>query len=93
MEHHVQNPSERAKYNSMTPLGSLVSFLVQRLAWEDPLVRPLADYFRLAGLWGFGAGEMILFDVDVYTTETRERVIRDGLSTSAFWDEWSLAQL
>jgi len=34
------------------PTGGMLACLTQRLAWDDPSIRDLADYYRLAGLWG-----------------------------------------
>lgn len=33
------------------PVAVFVALLFHHLGWENPVMRPLADYFRLAGLW------------------------------------------
>src|SRR6185437_9362195 len=40
------------------PVGALIALLTQALAWNDPQARDLADYYRLADLWGAGQGNM-----------------------------------
>ncbi|HSZ73473.1 MAG TPA: DUF6602 domain-containing protein [Rhizomicrobium sp.] len=44
---------ERQEEN-FRPIGALIALLTQELAWDDTAVRDLADYYRLANLWGRG---------------------------------------
>ena len=41
-----------------TPIGALISRLSVKLAWEEPALRDLADYYRSTELIGFGKGEV-----------------------------------
>ena len=57
------------------PIAVLVSALIQRLAWVDRGLRPLADYFRLADVEGAGRGGMRPWPVDdVFSVETSRRL-------------------
>ena len=38
------------------PIAILVAHLLERFAWSDRGLRPMADYFRVTGLLGQGAG-------------------------------------
>lgn len=63
-----------------TPIGTLISLLFERLAWENHSIRNLADYFRASGLWGSGYGTMKFWDpkilsADLRSQATPERVI------------------
>lgn len=48
--------TERSDGKERNPVAAAVSRILQLLAWEGPAVRPLADYFRLACLWGLDKG-------------------------------------
>lgn len=74
------------------PIGIVIAQLLQHLAWEDRSLRPLADYWRVAGLWGAGSGVMRHWDVaTVYTPPVAARVIAGGsLVNGEAWHEWSM---
>ena len=56
------------------PVAVFVALLQQLLAWEDSSLRPLGDYFRLAGLWVTSQGCMRPWPVDeVFTTQMSRR--------------------
>ncbi|MFB2583451.1 DUF6602 domain-containing protein [Herbiconiux liukaitaii] len=71
------------------PVAVLVALLLQALAWEDPGMRPLADYFRLAGLWGAGGGDTKNWPLsDVYSPQTIAGIA--GHAVASGWDEWAI---
>ncbi|MFG6445307.1 DUF6602 domain-containing protein [Microbacterium sp. P07] len=72
------------------PVAVLVAMLLQAVAWEDPGMRPLADYFRLAGLWGSGGGATRNWPLgDVYSPQTIASIA--GHAVPAGWNEWAIA--
>jgi Domain of unknown function (DUF6602) len=74
------------------PLGVMIAKVLQRLAWEDPSIRPIADYWRLAGLWGSGEGAHRSWDPrKVYSPEVVPSVIAGALVNGEAWNEWSMA--
>jgi hypothetical protein len=73
-----------------TPIGALVSGLVQRLAWEDPSLRELADYYRLTRMRGAGEGDIRTWDSSIYSSEVRPRIEAGMLGNGPDWDEWNL---
>jgi len=74
-----------------TPIGVLISHLSQKLAWEDPSLRDLADYYRLTNIAGSGKGYMRTWPSSIYSEEIRSRVEAGMLSSGKAWDEWSVA--
>lgn len=73
-----------------TPIGVLISFLSQKLAWENPLLRDLADYYRITNIAGSGKGYMRMWPSSIYSDEIRPRVEACQLSNGRPWDEWAV---
>lgn len=74
-----------------TPIGVLVSHLSQKLAWENPSLRDLADYYRITNIAGSGEGYMRNWPSSIYSEEIRSRVEAGNLSNGNPWDEWHMA--
>jgi len=74
-----------------TPIGVLISYLSQKLAWEDPSLRDLANYYRLTNIAGSGRGSMRLWPSSIYCEEIRPRVEAGMLSNGKTWDEWHVS--
>ena len=77
------NPSER-----FTPIGTLVSRLSLRLAWEDPALRDLADYYLCTSIDGGSRGEQRYWPSSIYAKSVHPRAEIGHLSSSPFWNEW-----
>jgi hypothetical protein len=73
-----------------TPIGVLISYLSQKMAWEDLSFRDLADYYRITNIAGSGAGHMRKWPASIYSDEIRSIVEAGGLSTGKPWDVWSI---
>ena len=77
------------------PVGSLLAYLLIRLGWEDPQVRPFAEYFRLARMLRRGAGGTVNLDPTGLTAETEaEAQLRSSdlrIKIPWSWDEWAFA--
>lgn len=76
--------------DQFTPIGVLVSHLSQKLAWENPSLRDLADYYRIANIAGSGRGYMRMWPSSIYSEEVRPRVEEGRLSNGKPWDEWQV---
>lgn len=76
-----------------TPIGVLISRLIQKLAWYNSSTRELADYFRIANLAGSGRGLLRLWPSSIYSEEIRPSVEAGKLSNGKPWDEWSVTFL
>jgi hypothetical protein len=74
-----------------TPIGVLISYLSQKLAWEEPSLRDLADYYQVTNIAGLGGGSMRTWPSSIYSEEIRARVEKGLLSNGKHWDEWSIA--
>jgi hypothetical protein len=74
-----------------TPIGVLISYLIQKLAWEDTSLRDLADYYRIVNIAGSGKGNMRMWPSSIYTEEIRPRIEAGLLSNGKPWDEWHVA--
>jgi len=86
---HTRTDERQVK--QFTPVGVLISLLSQKLAWEDPSLRDLADYYRLVNISGSGKGWMRTWPSSIYSGEIRSRVEAGILTNGKAWDEWSVA--
>ena len=84
---HTHYHNSKSKH--FNPIGTLISRLSLRLAWEDPSLRDLADYYRRTSIDGSGSGAQRYWDSSVYKKEDRPRTGIGDTSSSPFWDEWS----
>jgi hypothetical protein len=73
-----------------TPIGVLISYFSQKLAWENPSLRSLADYYRITNIAGPGMGYMRMWPSSIYSEGIRPRVEAGMLSNDKPWDEWSV---
>ncbi len=72
---------------TFTPVGRLITYLLAKLAWENPEIRPIADHFNHA-LPNAGLGFVRTWPKEIYSDEIRDRIIREPLNFKP-WDEWS----
>ena len=78
-----------SKSKHFNPIGTLISRLSLRLAWEDPSLRDLADYYLRTSIDGGARGYNRCWPSSVYKKEDRPRTRIGDTSSSPFWDEWS----
>lgn len=77
---------------SFTPIGTMISRLFNKLAWENPRLRPLAAYFQSVNISGSGAGGIRKWDESIYSEKIRSQVVAGDLHPGTFnWNEWSVA--
>ena len=76
-----------------TPIGVLISYLSQLLAWESPALRSLVDYYRITAIGGSGEGSPRTWPSSIYSECVRDRAKFGPLATgkSKRWDEWNMA--
>ena len=89
--HIGYTPSSAHQVQHFTPIGTLISYLSQWLAWEDQTLRDLADYYRLAGISGSGGGNFRYWSSSIYSESVRPRAETGPLLSglASFWNEWS----
>lgn len=73
-----------------TPIGAMLTSLLNKLAWEYPNLRTFARYFELTNIRGSGGGAIRNWDSSIYSDEIRRKVESGQLSNGIFWDEWSV---
>jgi hypothetical protein len=75
-----------------SPVAILITHLLQWCAWQDVDLRPIADYFRVAGLMGSGTGPAVPWPLSIFSEEvqTRLRVQPPSSGSGSFWDRWSM---
>ena len=84
---HTHYHNSKSKH--FNPIGTFISRLSLRLAWEDPSLRDLADYYLRTSIDGSGGGVRRYWDSSVYKTKDRPLTGIGDTSSSPFWDEWS----
>jgi len=79
--------------STFRPIGSLISYLTQRIAWNDPIVRDLADYYRSVNISGNFDGEQLFWKPTAYSEDVRRQVDLGRITQGDPWCEWSLASV
>jgi hypothetical protein len=81
--------------SNIAPVGSLLAYILIRLGWENPAVRPFADYFRLARMLGRSFGGGRTFDPAGLTAKTEAEALQRSLdlfqNVPWSWDEWAFS--
>ena len=81
----------RIQTEDFTPIGVLVSYLWKRLAWEDPALRDLANYYQHTEISGIGSGKARYWQSDlIYSPEVLSGFGTYGPLTGETnaWSEW-----
>lgn len=77
------------QYDTLQPVGAMLAYLTQCLAWEDPSIRSLADYYRLASLWGAGEGVSRAWPQSIFSDEVRKKISSGMITNGKSWSEWA----
>lgn len=75
------------------PIGAMIAHLTQRIAWDDPAARDLADYYRRSNLWGSGEGPQQLWPASIYSDTVRSGIDAGRLTNGGDWDDWGIGVL
>jgi hypothetical protein len=81
--HNIANPN---------PIAVFIDSLLRELAWSDPNLRPMADYFRLAGLGGSAGSLGRDYGLDeVFSPSVQQhfQLAPPTMGPESFWDPWS----
>lgn len=85
-------PSHEAQYEQFTPIGTLISFLTRRLAYEDSTFRSLVDYYYETKIGGNSKGNFRAWPISIYSDDVQRRLMsgrvdlpQDVLS----WNDWN----
>ncbi|MCK4794276.1 MAG: hypothetical protein KAV87_61685 [Desulfobacteraceae bacterium] len=86
-----KHQSSMEKKQLFTPIGSFLANLLEMLAWEDPSLRSLAEYFILADLLGSGVGSGNMWILSVLSNDLADTLKKGGcLVSGQRWHEWSM---
>ena len=73
-----------------TPIGTLIAKLTEMLAWEEPTLRDIVDYYRATKIGGSGAARLRPWPISIYS-ESVQQQIKGGrrlIPLVESWDEW-----
>jgi len=73
-----------------SPIGSMITLLSYKLAFQNTALRPLAQYYMVAGIKAIGAGNIGRSWSKVVFSEVLMKKKVEGESTHDFWDECSV---
>ena len=91
MSYYVKHSvTHEGQTEHFTPIGALIYYLSHKLAWENPSLRDLADYYSTTNLAGGGMGHGRRWDSSIYSDDIRGLVVAGRLSNGVRWDEWSI---
>lgn len=75
-----------------TPIGSMITALLRKLAWEYPSLRQLSGYFTQTNIQGGGNGVLRKWSHEIYSKEMLRNIGQgQTIKNGVMWDEWSLA--
>ena len=81
---HTRHSNSKSEH--FNPIGTLISRLTLRLAWEDPPLRDLADYYSRTSIDGSAKGNSRKWHTSVYKAGVHPHSHQPN---HPFWDEWS----
>lgn len=71
-----------------SPAGVLISYLTRRLAWEEPSLRSIAEYYRVVDLAGPGGGLLRAWPTSIYSDAVRHALESRSELPGDPWNEW-----
>ena len=83
---HTTSNNQPENFN---PIGTLISRLSLRLAWEYPPLRDLADYYQRTSIDGSASGKSRYWTNSIYSEGKAPRAEASHLSNKTFWNEWN----
>ena len=83
-------PARYEEANDFTAIGSFYVNLMEWLAWENPVLRDIVDYYRVTGAGGQGGGELpYQWDFSIFSEAVQNQIRGGRLSSHGLsWDEW-----
>jgi len=81
----IENQTEQ-----FTPIGAMITSLLNKLAMEYPSLRQIAKYFTLTDIEGAGEGYMRNWGIEIYSDQIRSKVETGQLKNDEDWNEWNM---
>lgn len=88
--HTCASRNSEQQTNEFRPVGALIAELVRALAWNDPIVRDIADYYSIVNLQGNSSGTTRPWPYSVYSNVVRLGIAAGRLTNGEAWDEWAV---
>lgn len=91
----VRTILQNKEVKHFTPIGALIYYLSQKLAWEDPVLRELVDYYQSTDVVGSGTTMSPInatwSSSGIYSKEVYYRLLADTSLPRGYgtWDEWA----
>ena len=88
--HLEHTPFRENETRDFTPIGTFYANLMERLAWEDPTLRDIVDYYQATKIAGGGGGRLRGWSLEKFS-DVVQKQIRGGRRLSnntVSWDEW-----
>ena len=85
------SPASEGQKDTFRPISALLAYVTDMIAWQDPSVRDIAQYYRGANMWGSGAGPMRFWPSSNLSVESKAGIAAGMLKNGAFWSDWSVA--
>ena len=88
--HLEHTPFRKNETRDFTPIGTFYANLMERLAWEDPTLRDIVDYYQATKIAGEGGGRLRRWSFGVLS-DVVQKQIRGGRRLDSYvvsWDEW-----
>lgn len=73
--------------DTFTPIGCLIAYLSRKLAWDNPALRQLAEYYPKTGIEGSGSGSIRWWSPqEIYSDQTNAQL--PARLNADPWNEW-----
>ena len=71
-----------------TPVGAMIFYLLEHIAWQYPSVRDIVSYMKKLNVSGGGTGIVRPWDLEVLSSDTRMNISK--LQQGIPWNEWGM---
>lgn len=72
------------------PVGAAIVHVLRRLAWRDPMLRPLVQHLTKAQIGDSGSGYGTIWRLSSLRQDFLSLLPKRSLTTGRLWDEWSM---
>ena len=79
--------SKSGELSKLTPIGSMITHMINALAWEDHTLRGWAEHLELIGGPRAAAGFGRMWDSEILSETVRAKKLSNP-PTRERWDEW-----
>ena len=83
--HSKNHPAQQEHF---TPIGSMLTHLLYKIAFENKEIRSIADHFSRSNLLGAGIGSIRSWNSAILTEKVRNQVLANG-TIHETWNDWN----